>query len=72
MTIYKFILGGEDWVEIAPDTARRGCIAIVIAESEEKAREALAHDAGFDARWLPFATVQTFDPTTAQVVGWAQ
>lgn len=77
MKVYRFIVPTDRFYPLPsnPSISVRGCIAVVAAESEERARDALrnyAVEEGLDARWLEVAKVTTRPIEDGRVLLWAE
>ena len=76
MKIFKFVIRNHEWVHSPDDPAisYKGCVAAVVAETPEVARERLeryAAENGFDPRWLKVAKVVELPFNEGTVIAWA-
>ena len=76
-TVYawKFVIPVDIWRSYNETTDYRGCSAVVLAATEEAARERLtiyAAENGLDSRWLDVADVKRILPVPGGVLSWVQ
>lgn len=61
---YKFLVPSDRFVKVSEEHAYKGCVAVAVATSEERAREAVklfAAERGRDVRWLEVAQVHVIE-----------
>lgn len=78
MTVYawKFVVPPDKWREL-PGTPMqfKGCVTVVLATTEERARERAreyAAEHGLDSRWLEVADVKRIIPCPGGVLTWVE
>ena len=72
---WKFIIPPHEWRPIDPNTNYKGCGAVVLADTEEQAKERLhtwAAENGLDSRWIDVADVRRVLPVPGAVLMWSQ
>lgn len=74
MKIYKFIIPSHTFVPLPsnPSISVKGCLAVVLAETEEQARAIVGKDSEDDVRWLEVARVIVFELDTPRLLAAAQ
>lgn len=79
MKVWKFWVPRGVWttvvVEAEGELEVQGCLAIVVAQDEARARAILVaygEVTGIDTRWVKAARVASFDVTIPAVVGYAE